>query len=352
MKDRILEIASSIEFNKNELAELCVYEHYKIEGEKYEKYGEKGKRHAKEDALYFIDYLLASLKADKPEIFADFLSWGKVFFKSISLPDTMIGVLLNLMKKTFSGKLSPEDSELINNHIDIAVELSKNSPENIEPFIHDNTKLGVLAFQYLNSLLRADRHFANDLIMKEVKKGTPIKDIYLFVFQPVQYEIGRLWQENKISVAKEHYATAATQMIMSRLYPYIFSNNKNGKKLLSTCVSGDLHEIGIRMVSDFFEMEGWDTYFLGGNTPEKDLIKAAEEFKPDIIAISATLTLNIENVKNIIREIKNNSTLSNAKIMVGGYPFNKNPGLWKEIGADAFSTDAENAIKVSNTLLN
>lgn len=344
-------ICKYIEERKIEIANLCVSEHYKSEGEKYEKYGEKGRKNATEDVIYFIDYLLASLKAEKPEIFADFLSWGKVFFKSISLPDTMTGVVLQNMKKIFKEKMPIEYSSIANQYIDTAMELSKNSPDNLEPFIHEKTKLGVMAYQYLNSLLRADRHYANKLIMEAVQNKTEIKDIYMYVFQPVQYEIGRLWQHNIISVAKEHYATAATQMIMSRLYPYIFTNEKKGKKLLSTCVSGDLHEIGIRMVSDFFEMEGWDTYFLGSNTPKKDLIKAAVEYKPDVIAISATLTLNIENVKSIIEEIRNNSTLSDTKIIVGGYPFNSNPGLWKEIGADAYSKDAENAIKTSESLI-
>jgi len=344
-------LCNFIESNKNEIAKNCLAKHYRIEGEKYEKYGEKGRKNASEDIIFFIDYFLASLKSGKPEIFADFLSWGKVFFKSISLPDTMIEVVLDTMESTFIEMMAPEHSSLAVEYIKAAKEITKNSPDNLAPFIHENTKLGVLAYQYLNSLLRADRHYANNLIMEAVKNGTAIKDVYMYVFQPVQYEVGRLWQQNIISVAKEHYATAATQMIMSRLYPYIFSNEKNGKKLLSTCVSGDLHEIGIRMVSDFFEMDGWDTYFLGGNTPERDLIKAAVEYKPDVIAISATLTLNIENVKNIIREVRNNSTISNTKIMVGGYPFNANPGLWKEIGADAYSIDAENAIRVSNSLV-
>ena len=63
-------------------------------------------------------------------------------------------------------------------------------------------------------------------------------------------------------MAQEHYCTAATQLIMSQLYPYIFTTGKNGRVLVGTCVSGDLHEIGVRMVSDFFEMEGWDTFYL------------------------------------------------------------------------------------------
>lgn len=73
--------------------------------------------------------------------------------------------------------------------------------------------------------------------------GTPVKEIHLHVFQPAQYEVGRLWQMNRITVAQEHYCTAATQLIMSQLYPHIFASVKNGCTLGATCVGGDLHEV-------------------------------------------------------------------------------------------------------------
>lgn len=76
-----------------------------------------------------------------------------------------------------------------------------------------------LALQYTQMLLQGDRHSAGKLIFDAVKSGVPIKEIYLYVFQPSQYEIGRLWQNNKISVAKEHFCTASTQFIISQLYP-------------------------------------------------------------------------------------------------------------------------------------
>ena len=88
-----------------------------------------------------------------------------------------------------------------------------------------------------------------------VEQGTPARDIYLQVFQPAQREVGRLGQTNRISVALEHYVTAATQPIMSQLYPRIFSPEKTGRRLIATCVGGELHEIGVRMVADFFEMD-------------------------------------------------------------------------------------------------
>ena len=104
-------------------------------------------------------------------------------------------------------------------------------------------------------------------VLDAVNSGVPVRDIYLQVFQPAQYEIGRLWQTNRISVAQEHYCTAATQLIMSQLYPLIFSSPRNGLRMVAACVQGDSHELGLRMVSDFFELEGWDTLFLGASTP-------------------------------------------------------------------------------------
>ena len=77
----------------------------------------------------------------------------------------------------------------------------------------------------------------------------------------------RYWQMNRLTVAQEHYCTAATQMIMSQLYPYIFEGERNGRVLVATCVAENLHEIGVRMVTDFFEMDGWDTFYLGANVP-------------------------------------------------------------------------------------
>lgn len=96
-----------------------------------------------------------------------------------------------------------------------------------------------------------------------------MKSIYLEVLQPVQREIGNLWQTNEVSVAQEHYCTAATQLIMGRLYPYLHLAPRNGKRVVVACVGGELHEVGARMVADILEMEGWDSYYLGANTPTR-----------------------------------------------------------------------------------
>lgn len=99
-------------------------------------------------------------------------------------------------------------------------------------------------------------------------------------------------------------------------------------------------------------MEGWDTYFYGANTPVKDLVNAVKEKNPDLVAVSTTIPTNLDSAITIINSIKSSSENNRVKIMVGGYPFNKDIELWKKVGADCFASDAESAVNVAGELFN
>ena len=114
--------------------------------------------------------------------------------------------------------------------------------------------------------------------------------------------------------------------------------------MVATCVGGELHEIGARMVADFFEMDGWDTYFLGANTPMEGILRAVSERKADMLAISATIAFHIDKVSDLIAEVRRSRLDKGTKILVGGYPFNIAPNLWKSVGADAYARDAQQAL--------
>jgi methanogenic corrinoid protein MtbC1 len=178
----------------------------------------------------------------------------------------------------------------------------------------------------------------------------PVKEIYLHVFQASQREIGRLWQTNRLSVAQEHYCTAATQLIMAHLYPRIFRTEKNGRRLVATSIAGELHEIGGRFVADFFEMEGWDTYYLGANSPTPAVVQALAERKAHVLAVSATMTFHVRAVGELVAAVRASEELRDVKIMVGGYPFNVEPELWRRVGADAYAADASEAIAAAGRL--
>jgi methanogenic corrinoid protein MtbC1 len=304
------------------------------------------------DVEYHLDFVTEALRAEDREIYLNFIGWCKTFFTSIGIREKDMLTFYGIMKELLGVKLSKEGSELILEYIDEGISLYKSANGKVPSFIDPSEKLGNVANDYLNYLLGGERRSASDLIMKQVEAGTSVKDLYMKVFQPVQYEIGRLWQTNDINVAQEHYCTATTQLVMSQLYPYIFNTKKNGKRLIAASVSGELHELGIRMIADIFELEGWDTFYLGANTPSSSLIEMIREKKPDIVALSATMTYHVDQVRLLINELEPVSMEINFKTLVGGYPFKISENLWRNVGAHGFAADAEGALKISDNLDN
>lgn len=201
-----------------------------------------------------------------------------------------------------------------------------------------------LARSYLEHLLAGRRNEASELILGAARGGTDVKQIYLHVFQPVQWEIGRLWQTDQISVAKEHFCTAATQLIMSQLYPWVFSGVRDRGTMVATAVPGELHELGIRMVADFFEMAGWDTTYLGANVPADGVAQTVVEREAGMLAVSATLLEHIDAVREVVDAVRALPLREDLIVLGGGHPFNADPELWRSVGADGHARDAEHAV--------
>jgi methanogenic corrinoid protein MtbC1 len=302
-------------------------------------------------AQFLLDYLAESVEYKSPELFISCLDWAKVYFGGLHFPETALPAMLLCTKQVLTERLPEEIRLPALNILDAGLHSLKQAPAVLDSFISGKAPLDQLARAYLDALLRGDRQSASRMILDAVEKdGIPVKDIYLYVFQRSQREIGRLWQTNQISVAQEHYCTAATQMVMSQLYPYIFASEKKGRRMVVTCVGGELHEIGARMVADFFEMEGWDTYFLGANTPIEGVLRAIAERNADVLAVSATMTFHVDKAASLISEVRRAGLDARTKIIVGGYPFNISPNLWRSVGADGFARDAQQALVIAEGL--
>jgi MerR family transcriptional regulator, light-induced transcriptional regulator len=173
--------------------------------------------------------------------------------------------------------------------------------------------------KYKIALLSGDRKLCTQIVNELIENKTEIKIIYEDLFQKSMYDVGTLWERNKISVAVEHLCTATTETLMNLIYPHLFSSEKLNKKALVTCTPGEFHQIGAKMVADFFELHSWNSYFLGANTPSKDFLNYVAEIKPDLIVISASISFNLGNLEKLILEIINR--FPNQKIIIGGQAF-------------------------------
>lgn len=337
--------------NKNNIAREVVEKQYSLNPGFWLKFGEEGKIKRQTDAVNHISFLAEAVLLEDSEVFTDYIEWLKLLFKEINLPKETIIESLNITNEILGKYFTLHERKEIGKYIKEAIKHVEEPVRQISSYIDTNTPLGELAREFNETLIKGNKSQASKLILSAVEEGVSIQDIYLNVFQKSQLETGRLWLMNKISVAKEHYVSAATQMIMSQLYPYIFSTERKGFTFIGACVGGELHEIGLRMVSDFFEMEGWDTYYLGANTPVTTLVSAVKEYNADILGLSIAMPYHRSLVKKSIEEIRKEITEHQTKILVGGNGISNKKNIWKVFGADGYASDAKGAIELANKII-
>lgn len=116
-------------------------------------------------------------------------------------------------------------------------------------------------------------------------------------------------------------------------------------------MADELHEMGIRMVADIFEMEGWDTYYVGADTPIESILQTIKDHGGDVLGVSTTMTFHINRTVELIECVRQTTLGEEIKIIVGGYPFNIAPQLYQHVGADGYATDAQDALLLANRLV-
>jgi methanogenic corrinoid protein MtbC1 len=304
-----------------------------------------------EDTLHHVDHLSEALHLGQPALFTEYAAWIAKLLAHLRIPGEALSSNLAILGSVVASEMEAAGGALASQYLDAAIARIAAAASELPCYMDGSGYLDVVGRDYLAALLRGDRRLATELIREAVERGAPVKEIYLEVFQRSQYEIGRLWQINEISVAKEHYCTAATQLIMSQLYPHIFAGDKNGGTYVGMCVSGNLHEIGGRMIADFFEMAGWNSYYLGANTPSEGVVETLVERGADVLGISATMTAQLGAVEELVEIVRAKSACAGVKILVGGYSFNIAPELWRAVDADGTARDAEGAIQLAGRLI-
>lgn len=172
---------------------------------------------------------------------------------------------------------------------------------------------------YTNSLLKGNRDKCLELINEYLKSSPSLTTIYEDVIKRSLYEVGELWEQNKIPIAAEHLATSTTEFLLNHMYKSLGRRNKTGKKSIIAGVEQEFHQIGIKMVMETFERYGWESIFLGANVPTKDLILLIKTTNPDLICLSLSIYNNLPDLKKMIIEIR--AAYPTLPIIVGGRAF-------------------------------
>ena len=185
--------------------------------------GVDGRKFLRQVAGHLLAELRRALAWDKPALFADCVGWAKAALIQRGVPASALALHLEhiaaVIRRGLPGDAGSPGAEVVM----AAVRAMADLPDEQPAFLRPEAPVSPLAILYFRALLRGDRQLASRLVLQVVELGTPVKEIYLHVFLPTLQEIGRLWQINQISVAEEHYTTAATQLHhVAALFVYFF----------------------------------------------------------------------------------------------------------------------------------
>ncbi|WP_435011644.1 cobalamin B12-binding domain-containing protein [Tundrisphaera lichenicola] len=345
------DIGKVISDRRSTLARAIVARQYSLQPDLEGQYGPEGRARCIQDTEHHLANLSEAVSASSPALFSDYLDWAVSVLAANHIRDEDVEVNLACLQDVLLASLPGEHGIVTRRFLEEAIRCSRSASRINASLISDEGSHPALARAYLGALLEYNRKAATDLILNAVDAGIPVGEIYLDVFQRCQREVGRLWQSRQIGVIQEHFATAVSQSLMARLTPMAVSEPGNGRVVMAASVGGERHEVGLRVVADFFEMAGYEVHYFGADAPLLSVAEAMARRRPDLLLISVTMVTHLSGVGKLIAAVRAREECRGVTILVGGHPFDVVPDLWRRSGADGYAADARGALVEAERLL-
>ena len=125
--------------------------------------------------------------------------------------------------------------------------------------------------------------------------------------------------------------------------------NYIGKIVIGT-VEGDIHDIGKNIVTFMMDANGFEVIDIGVDVSPQKFVEAVKEHKPDVVGMSALLTLAFDSMKRTVDAFEEAGLRDQIKIIVGGCPIDANVTTYT--GADAYGKDAQEGVVIAKKWVN
>ena len=182
-----------------------------------------------------------------------------------------------------------------------------------------------------------DKDACVTMAIKWLEEGNmSVKDFYQHVLLDVLHSPTCTLENEDWCVWKDHLRTSILRTVVENCYPFVLSSKKltvAGKKAMVVCPRGEQRELEASMMEDMFKMAGFDTVFIGRDTPQEEIASAVNYFKPTHVLIVVTTCYNLISAKNVVKQIRERGR-PELNVLVSGRAFVHNPDCWKDLGAD------------------
>lgn len=213
-----------------------------------------------------------------------------------------------------TGELLKKIAEILNVSIDDLLGHEVLSRHTLDP----DFDMAIYQKQFLNHLLKGEEQKALVMVWDLQPSKENLVMIYEHLLRTSMVEVGRLWELGQVTVATEHYASHVVHKIIAMLSTIPATMPKSNHNALSMSMSPEPHTIGVKMISEYLNYLGVQSYYIGTNVPTDSLIDMLIKKKIDLLAISVTLSNHLDLLNTLIPTLKSHPELKHLKILVGG----------------------------------
>lgn len=270
-------------------------------------------------------------------------------FLTMAIANGLTMAIANPMQELLVGASLASDLLLAKEGADIAyiefagrrnVDSTKNIPEKSDIDIREVLK---------NAVLKGNRKSIQAITRNALDKGEEAKALLDDVLLPAINLVGEYFDKGKYFLPQLIASAEAMKLSIEVLEDKltIAGSIENMPTIVLATVEGDIHDIGKNLVALMFKNYGFHVIDLGKNVKKEDIVLAAINNNAAIIGLSALMTTTMQRMKEVVDYAKAKGC--NSKIIIGGAVITQ--GYADEIGADGYSTDAADAVRVAKKIL-
>lgn len=212
--------------------------------------------------------------------------------------------------------------------------------------------LNELCLQAKDAVLDLDEDLAYETLDTAIENKEDLTYLLTQGYSAGMQELGELFAQEEVFLPDLMYASEIMETVSSRMEKEMESTEsviEDKGTIVFATVEGDVHDIGKGICCSLLKANGFKVYDLGKDVSAEAIVEKAEETNAQIIGLSALLTTTMMVQEEVIRLLKEKGIRDKYKVIVGGAPVTE---TWaKQIGADGYSGDASECVKLAAELV-
>ncbi|MCC6131127.1 MAG: cobalamin B12-binding domain-containing protein [Acidobacteria bacterium] len=189
----------------------------------------------------------------------------------------------------------------------------------------------------LVALLSGDEGQVRRLTCAAREAGADFARLSRDVIEPALDQIGEMWAKGELSIAEEHLATSLVSRAIGVLAARLELPPPGSPRILFTCLAGEFHELGLRIVTEVAHECGWEAENLGSNVPRESVVRFIAQRSPQAVGISLSLAGHLVEAAKTIEQIRR--VCPGIRVLAGGRVFRDDPSLLGVLDVDATNLD-------------